>query len=210
MTMKDENQNVILKSNVNNSITYTGRRYDSESELYYYRNRMYSAQLGRFIQQDPKGYVDGMNLYAYVKNNPLKYLDAMGTTAYINNTKSDGIIGTIAGWYSNVAQNFSNNGTQTHQNRLSTKFIGIGGTVVGRLKLGYDLITSTSIRDVARVVVVTTAGGVAGVAAGTATATVSIALGVSAPLAPYAGIAAGLWAGGKASDYAGKIFDKYF
>jgi len=33
------------------------------------------------MQRDPKGYVDGMNLYSYVKNNPLKYLDAMGTTA---------------------------------------------------------------------------------------------------------------------------------
>ena len=82
--MKDANQNVISKSNVNNSITYTGRRYDQESELYYYRNRMYSPTLGRFMQRDPKGYVDGMNLYAYVKNNPLKYLDAMGTTALNN------------------------------------------------------------------------------------------------------------------------------
>ena len=42
---------------------------------------MYSADLGRFISKDPKGYVDGMNLYAYVMNNPSKYLDPMGTTA---------------------------------------------------------------------------------------------------------------------------------
>ena len=84
MTMKDENQNVILKSKVNNSISFTGRRYDSESGLYYYRNRMYFASLGRFMSNDPKGYVDGMNLYAYVKNNPLKYLDAMGTTSLLN------------------------------------------------------------------------------------------------------------------------------
>ncbi|GKT30859.1 hypothetical protein ADUPG1_001731 [Aduncisulcus paluster] len=32
------------------------------------------------MQRDPKGYVDGMNLYAYVMNNPLRYLDPMGTT----------------------------------------------------------------------------------------------------------------------------------
>ena len=43
---------------------------------------MYSPSLERFISQDPKGYIDGMNLYAYVKNNPLRYLDAFGTTAY--------------------------------------------------------------------------------------------------------------------------------
>jgi len=82
MSIKDENSQVILKSKINNSFTYTGRRYDNESGLYYYRNRMYSSELGRFISKDPKGYVDGMNLYSYVKNNPLKYLDAMGTTAY--------------------------------------------------------------------------------------------------------------------------------
>lgn len=53
--------------------------------MYYYRNRMYSADLGRFISKDPKGYVDGMNLYAYVMNNPLKYSDPMGTVAQGNN-----------------------------------------------------------------------------------------------------------------------------
>lgn len=31
--------------------------------LYYFRARMYSAQLGRFISRDPFGYVDGMSLY---------------------------------------------------------------------------------------------------------------------------------------------------
>ncbi|WP_164969002.1 RHS repeat-associated core domain-containing protein [Arcobacter sp. CECT 8989] len=66
LTIKNSSSNVILKSNVNNTITYTGRRYDSESGLYYYRNRMYSPNLGRFISKDPKGYIDGMNLYAYV------------------------------------------------------------------------------------------------------------------------------------------------
>ena len=40
--MYDENKNIISNSNVNNTITYTGRRYDEESDLYYYRNRMYS------------------------------------------------------------------------------------------------------------------------------------------------------------------------
>ncbi|MCK5111038.1 MAG: RHS repeat-associated core domain-containing protein [Arcobacteraceae bacterium] len=88
MTMKDQNGGVIFNSNVNNTITFTGRRYDTESGLYYYRNRMYSATLGRFISKDPKGYVDGMNLYAYVKNNPLKYLDAFGTTSQLTKTMS--------------------------------------------------------------------------------------------------------------------------
>jgi RHS repeat-associated protein len=81
LTVYDENHNVVSNSNLNNTVTFTGRRYDSESNLYDYRNRMYSPELARFISKDPKGYVDGMNLYAYVKNNPLRYLDPMGTTA---------------------------------------------------------------------------------------------------------------------------------
>ncbi|MCP4969264.1 MAG: RHS repeat-associated core domain-containing protein [Arcobacter sp.] len=66
--IKDQNGQVILKSNYNNAYTYTGRRLDSESGLYYYRNRMYSAELGRFLSEDPKGFIDGYNLYAYVRN----------------------------------------------------------------------------------------------------------------------------------------------
>ena len=197
ITMKDENNNVILESKINNTITFTGRRYDKESGLYYYRNRMYSAQLGRFISKDPKGYIDGMNLYAYVKNNPLKYLDAFGTTAQKN-----GIINNVAGWYSNLAENFATTGTQTHQNRLTTQFFGIGGKVVGKMKYGYDLINSTTWRE----------AGIVGVGSATATASGMIVLsgGTATPFAPYAGALVGLFIGGEASDYAGKMFDKYF
>ncbi len=61
-----------------NPYGYTGRRWDGEADLWYYRARSYSPSLGRFLQRDPAGYVDGMNLYAYVANNPLRYLDPMG------------------------------------------------------------------------------------------------------------------------------------
>ncbi len=37
---------------------YTGRRYDTETGLYYYRARYYSSELGRFLQTDPIGYED--------------------------------------------------------------------------------------------------------------------------------------------------------
>jgi RHS repeat-associated protein len=42
---------------------YTGREFDAESGLWYFRARMYDDQLGRFVNRDPLGYVDGMNLY---------------------------------------------------------------------------------------------------------------------------------------------------
>ncbi len=46
-----------------NYYTFTGRRSDPESELIYFRNRYYSAELGRFVTRD-NGHLDGMNLYA--------------------------------------------------------------------------------------------------------------------------------------------------
>ncbi|MCP4401559.1 MAG: RHS repeat-associated core domain-containing protein [bacterium] len=45
---------------------------------YYYRARIYSPELGRFLQTDPLGYVNGLNLYAYVGNNPASWRDPYG------------------------------------------------------------------------------------------------------------------------------------
>ncbi|MEM6259383.1 MAG: LamG-like jellyroll fold domain-containing protein [Planctomycetota bacterium] len=55
---------VLTTSGFGNAYLHTGRRYDAESALYYYRARYYGPALGRFLERDPLGYVDGMNTYA--------------------------------------------------------------------------------------------------------------------------------------------------
>ena len=75
----DGNWNQLTGSTVGNPYFFTGRRYDPESGLYYYRARMYSSEVGRFLQPDPIGYWDGLNLYRYVSNNPLNWIDPLGT-----------------------------------------------------------------------------------------------------------------------------------
>ena len=49
-----------------------------------YRNRLYSAQLGRFVTRDPIGYDGGLNLYEYVRGNPTNSLDASGLLTVFN------------------------------------------------------------------------------------------------------------------------------
>jgi RHS repeat-associated protein len=57
---------------------YTGRRFDPETGLYYYRARYYAPQVGRFLQTDPVGYKDDIDLYTYVGNDPLDKTDPSG------------------------------------------------------------------------------------------------------------------------------------
>jgi RHS repeat-associated protein len=61
---------------------YQGGRLDSDTGLYHFRHRDYSPTLGRWLQQDPAGYVDSMNLYALEKSNPVTATDPQGWCLY--------------------------------------------------------------------------------------------------------------------------------
>ncbi len=67
---------------------YTGQRYDSETGLYYYKMRMYSPKLGRFLQPDPLGYSSGLNLYQYASSSPIARTDLLGLWDYYRDTWS--------------------------------------------------------------------------------------------------------------------------
>ncbi len=72
-----------------NSIGYDGYVFDlagatesTSTGLYMVRHRVYDPKLGRWLERDPMGYVNGLNLLQYVASNSLKLLDPEGR-AYV-------------------------------------------------------------------------------------------------------------------------------
>jgi RHS repeat-associated protein len=55
----------------------------------YLRNRWYDPTIGRFTQEDPIGFVGGINLYAYAGSNPVSFSDPYGLCPPDNHSVSD-------------------------------------------------------------------------------------------------------------------------
>jgi len=58
--------------------SYTGQISLPQAQLYYYKARVYDPVRGWFLQTDPVGYEEDLNLYRYIHNSPLNGSDPLG------------------------------------------------------------------------------------------------------------------------------------
>jgi RHS repeat-associated protein len=77
-TFMDAAGNVIPKSDIGNNILFQGREYEPETNFYYFRARHLDPIMGRFLQTDPMGYQDSLNLYQAFNMNPVNFVDPFG------------------------------------------------------------------------------------------------------------------------------------
>ncbi|WP_043288480.1 RHS repeat-associated core domain-containing protein, partial [Paraburkholderia oxyphila] len=82
--------------------------------------------LGRFLQTDPVGYADDLNLYAYVKNNPVNLTDPGGMIA----SQSGSFANTSSPAAANVAAQSSTGGTKLEGTSISMPELEIGAPIL--------------------------------------------------------------------------------
>ena len=106
-------------SDTENNYTYTGRKFDPESGLYYYRARYYSPNVGSFISRDPIGFAAGdPNIYRYVGNGPLSFTDPSGLILE-------------SGWdVANVGMGIISAGANIYVGNFGAAAVDVGGVII--------------------------------------------------------------------------------
>jgi len=78
---RDDNQGVAGLEPGERIYDFQGRRYDHSTGLYRFGARNYSPVPGRWMEQDPAGYINGSSLYQADDGSPASMTDPLGTQA---------------------------------------------------------------------------------------------------------------------------------
>ena len=119
----------VKHSLLQNPWRYRGSRTDEETGLLCIGCRYYDPEIGRWIDPDPAGDLDGPNRYAYCRNNPVTYVDYFGLAAEVNGNQSKEFLGYFYGEYEPHCH------CESH--RDCKRGGDIGSAIVG---MGYDAI----------------------------------------------------------------------
>ncbi len=109
---------------------YTGREWDKEVDLYYYRARYYGPRLGRFLTEDPIGFFGGLNFYRYVLNNPLALIDPLGLDVTVTLYRG-------AGGFGHIGVSVNSSETAGHYPSKHSIDVIVGVDVPGKVKLDW-------------------------------------------------------------------------
>ncbi|SPD74528.1 hypothetical protein PITCH_A2380001 [uncultured Desulfobacterium sp.] len=90
----DQNDNILSKSAIDNDFGFIGGLWEAETGLLHLAARDYDPKIGRFLQTDPAGAIDGLNLYAYSVNDPVNFSDPTGLyrQASVGNIKAGSLL----------------------------------------------------------------------------------------------------------------------
>ncbi|WP_341647112.1 toxin C-terminal domain-containing protein [Thauera sp. SDU_THAU2] len=127
-------------------LRYTGQQLLDGLNLYYYKARFYSPAIGRFLQTDPIGTADDLNLYAYVGNNPINFNDPTGLAAKELELFAGKVGGSIDRWWDSSVAGFQSATLEDSVDKILQGWPGGGATAKGAGALFSVLATKNAAR----------------------------------------------------------------
>jgi RHS repeat-associated protein len=170
---------------------YSGKEFDGMTGLYDYGGRYYPPWYGRWINPDPSGADDGLNVYAFVGGNPLSKVDSDGRNGLFGWAVGGLVTLAIGG----LGGHRSGNGLGTTSGAFMGAVAGTVGAIVGGLVAGA---TAPAIATAVGVSVATSLVGsaIGGYLGRQATSTVSESGGTARQSATAGALTSGLIGGG--------------
>ncbi len=107
-------------------VNLTGKKLDPSTNLYYFNQRYYDPEIGRFLTPDPAG--QALNPYLYCGNNPNGFIDPDGAW-FVSDWMKD--FGKTAGFVYGATQAYMNHGSLSQIANSAMQGYAVGGVIGG-------------------------------------------------------------------------------